>query len=254
MESLICPVRACRLPLVQQDRALVCANRHSFDRARRGYYNLLQPQERRSKNPGDTADAVAARRRLHDRRVTEPLRQGITEALNARPDDKILDVGCGDGYYLGTLGIPGCGIDISIPAIEAAARRYPDCQWVVGNADRFIPYADKSFSILMSITARMNPPGFHRVLQKGGKLLVALPAPDDLTELRGSGRDRVERTLETFAQHFKLESNQRITTTADLDADAVHDVLLSIYRPRALESLEAKRVTFSLDVLTFRAS
>ena len=70
---LLCPVRDCHLALVREERRLFCPRGHSFDVARSGYINLLQPQERRSKQPGDTAAAVAARRRLHDRGVTEPL-------------------------------------------------------------------------------------------------------------------------------------------------------------------------------------
>ena len=87
---LLCPVRECHLALLTDGRRRVCARGHSFDRAKSGYVNLLQPQERRSKNPGDTAEAVAARRRLHERGVTEPLLRGIDEALRARPGDVVL--------------------------------------------------------------------------------------------------------------------------------------------------------------------
>ena len=253
---LVCPVRDCRLPLVRDGRRLVCARGHSFDVARSGYINLLQPQDRRSNQPGDTVAAVAARRRLHDRGVTGPLLDAIAEVLNASPKDVILDAGCGDGFYLGTLarriGCSAHGVDISLPAIEAAARRYPECEWIVANADRFLPYADRSFSIVMSITARMNPGEFRRVLGDDGRLLIALPAPDDLIELRGTGHDRAARTIQTFAQSFTLLDRRRVTTTADLDAAAVQDVLLSIYRPMRSRPAEAMRVTFSLDLLLFR--
>jgi 23S rRNA (guanine745-N1)-methyltransferase len=124
----------------------------------------------------------------------------------------------------------------------------------VANADRFVPYADSSFSLVLSITARMNSSEFRRVLRPGGRLLVALPAPDDLIELRGSGRDRTARAIETFADHFKLVDQHRVTTAADLDAAAVHDVLLSIYRPMRSQPVTAMRVTFSLDLLLFRAA
>lgn len=241
---------------MREERRLFCERGHSFDVARSGYINLLQPQERRSKNPGDTGEAVAARRRLHDRGVTEPLLQGIAELLAASAEDVVLDAGCGDGFYLGTLaqqaGFDAHGIDISIPAIEAAAKRYPRCEWVVGNADRFVPYADASFSRIVSITARMNAPEFRRVLRDDGKLLVALPAPDDLVELRGTGRDRVERTVETFAREFTLIEKRRVSTVAELEPDAVRDVLLSIYRPSAREMEGLRRVTFSLDLLLFQ--
>ncbi len=234
-----------------------CSRGHSFDIARSGYINLLQPQERRSKHPGDNADVVAARRRLHDSGVTEPLLHGIAQSVEASPGDIVLDAGCGDGFYLGTLaGQTGCrghGVDISIPAVDAAARRYRGCEWIVANADRFVPYADGSFSIVLSVAARMNAGEFRRVLRYDGILLVGLPAPDDLIELRGAGRDRVARTVAAFAHEFTLIDRRRVSTAADLDAPAVQDVLLSIYRPMRSRPVEAMRVTFSLDLLLFRA-
>jgi 23S rRNA (guanine745-N1)-methyltransferase len=255
---LLCPVRNCHLALVRGERRVSCARGHSFDVARSGYINLLQPQERRSKQPGDTTAALAARRRLHDRGTTGPLLDAIGEIVAASPGDIVLDAGCGDGFYLGTLarqtGFSAHGIDISVPAIEAAARRYPGCEWIVANADRFVPYADRSFSIVLSITARMNASEFRRVLGEDGRLLVALPAPDDLVELRGVGRDRVARTVETFADKFKLLDRRRVSTTADLDAAAVRDVLHAIYRPMRSRPAEAMRVTFGLDLLLFRAT
>ncbi len=254
---LVCPVRGCREALVREEKRAVCGRGHSFDVARSGYLNLLQPQERRSKEPGDTAEAIAARRRLHERGVTGPLLDGIAEAAGAGADDVVLDAGCGDGFYLGMLarrvGFAGHGVDISTRAVDAAARRYKECQWVVANADRMLPYADRSFSLVMSITARMNAAEFRRVMRDDGRLLVALPAPEDLIELRGAGRDRVPRTLETFAKEFALVEQRRVTTAADLDAAGVEDVLHSIYRPMQATPAEAARVTFSLDLLLFRA-
>jgi SAM-dependent methyltransferase len=123
----------------------------------------------------------------------------------------------------------------------------------VANADRFVPWADGSFALVLSITARMNASEFRRVLGAGGRLLVALPAPEDLIELRGAGRDRVPRTVESFARGFTLADRARVTTSADLDAAAVQDVLLSIYRPLRARPAGAMRVTFSLDLLLFRA-
>ena len=229
---------------------------------------------------------MEARQRLHDRGVTGPLLEAIAEAVAASPDDIVLDAGCGDGFYLGNLArrtdCDAHGVDISVPAIRAAARRFPPSpgrfEWVVANADRFIPYADASFSLVLSITARMNAAEFRRVLRGDGRLLVAVASPLDLMELRGgalhiealldeesqhggkaercrsekAGRDRVPRTLETFAKDFRLADRRRVTTTADLDAEAVRDVLVSIYRPLRYQPIEAMRLTFSLDLLLFR--
>src|SRR5437879_7760260 len=90
---LLCPVRDCHLALGRVERRRLCPRGHSFDIARSGYINLLQPQERRSKHPGDTVAAVAARRRLHDRGVTGPLLDGIADMMAARPADIVLDAG-----------------------------------------------------------------------------------------------------------------------------------------------------------------
>jgi 23S rRNA (guanine745-N1)-methyltransferase len=252
---LLCPVRGCGSELVRDAGRLVCPHEHSFDVARSGYVNLLQPQDRRSKQPGDTRAAVRARRRLHERGITAPLLAGIAESIQASRMDIVLDAGCGDGFYLGSLarqfGFDAHGIDISIPAVDAAARSYPECEWIVANADRFIPYRDRTFSAILSVTARMNSIEFRRVLRDDGRLLVAIPAPDDLEELRGAGKDRVPRTIESFATHFQLAKRSRVTTQAALDGAAVEDVLLSIYRPMRSQPAHAMRLTFSLDLLLF---
>lgn len=244
------------MPLVREPRHLRCSQGHSFDIARSGYINLLQPQERKSKQPGDTLAAVAGRRRLHDLGVTQPLLRAVQEIVGPSPSDIILDAGCGDGFYLGSMAraakFEAHGVDISIPAIDAAARRHPECEWVVANADRALPYPDRSFTVALSITGRMNAPEFRRVLRPNGRLLVAIPSPEDLIELRGKGRDRVSRTVESFAADFTLVSQDRSTTTASLAAAAVQDVLHSIYRPLQPKPAEAMQVTFSLDLLLFR--
>src|SRR5437764_4524252 len=122
---LLCPVRDCHLVLVRDGRRMVCPRAHSFDVARSGYINLLQPQDRRSRQPGDTPAAVAARRRLHDRGFTQPLLEGIASILAANNSDIVLDAGCGEGFYLATLsrefGFEAHGVDISIPAVNLAA-------------------------------------------------------------------------------------------------------------------------------------
>ena len=235
---------------------MACPRGHSFDVARSGYVNLLQPQERRSRQPGDAAAAIAARRRLHDRGIGRPLLEAMGAMLAASAADTIVDAGCGEGFYLGSLaegtGARGYGVDISIAAVDAAARRYPACQWIVANADRLLPFAERSASAILSITGRRNAAEFHRVLKEDGRLLIGIPAPDELIELRGRGRDRAAAAMEEFAGRFTLAAQSRATATADLDAAAVEDVLHAIYRPMQPRAPGAMRLTFSLDLLLFR--
>lgn len=268
---LLCPVRGCGEALDRLDRSFRCPRGHSFDVARSGYLNLLQPQDRRSKQPGDPPEAVAARRRFHDAGHEEPLVRALLDTLAAltlpeRP--AVLDVGCGDGYHLGSLAaareLEAHGLDLSVPAIDMAARRYPGPLWLVANADRFLPYAPGSFDFAMSLTARMNPPELRRVLSPEGRLLVAVPGADDLVELReavlGEGRlrDRVERTVAEFAQAFELEEHRTLRYRVRLDTAGLADLLALTYRGAResrrgrLADLTELEVTLSRDLLTFR--
>lgn len=265
---MLCSVRGCRLALAREGRRLICPRAHSFDVARRGYVNLLQPQDRRSARPGDSPAAVGARRRFLARGFEAELTEALGRLLTLDPTDALLDVGCGEGHYLAAFvrrfGCEGHGMDISVPAIEAAARRYAGLHFAVANADRFLPYADASFRVVASITARRNPAEFHRVLRDDGRLLLVIPGPDDLVELRaailGRGllRDRVDQAAGTFATHFALERHERLRHVTRLDPEAIRDVMTGSYRAgRAsrrdrLAALGSLDVTLSRDALLFR--
>jgi 23S rRNA (guanine745-N1)-methyltransferase len=192
-------VRGCTLPLQRRDRTLVCSAGHSFDIARSGYVNLLQPQDRRSDAAGDSRASVEARESLLMAGVGRTLIDSVSAraaALELSNESVVLDVGCGSGDALAAMteSRPGIGLDLSIPAIERAARRFPDRTWVVANADRRLPFLDRSIALAVSLHARRNPAEAARVLIPQGHLLVAVPAADDLIELRELVQgERVER-------------------------------------------------------------
>lgn len=266
--GLLCPVAGCRRALTRTRDGLACARAHSFDVARSGYVNLLLPQDRRSRNPGDAPATVTARLRIEARGYEAPLTDAITSFLTVGPGEAVLDVGCGDGHHLAAIvarfGGEGHGLDISVPAIDAAARLRPELHWVVANADRFLPYADASFQLVASITAQRNPKEFRRVLADEGTLLLVVPAPDDLIEVRelvlgeGVSRDRVDKAIEAFAPLFVLDRHERIRHVVHLDPAAVRDVMVGTYRAgRAsrqarLATVTELDVTLSRDVLLFR--
>lgn len=269
MTTLICPVRDCGEPLERRGRSLVCPRGHSFDVARSGYANLLQPRDRRSRQPGDPLAAVEARRRLLDAGYGEPLLRAIREeaaALGLGAGAAVLDVGCGEGYYLGSLAqereIEAHGADLSTAAIDLAARRYPRGTWIVANADRFLPWADGSFDLILSIDARLSPSEMRRVLKPEGRLLVAVPGADDLGELREAVlgervlKDRLERAVSLLAEAgFEVESRRSVRGTAELGPAEIRDALTATYRSgrqsrrERIAALSAMRVTLSHDLV-----
>jgi 23S rRNA (guanine745-N1)-methyltransferase len=258
--------------LVWGERGADCDAGHHFDRARTGYVNLLQPQDRRAREPGDARAVVAARRRTVDRGLQVALGEalgaeiaGLEDAAAGRP---ILDAGCGEGFALRVLGdrtgARRWGVDISVAAVEAAAGRDRAARFVVANADRALPFAGGSFGAILSVTGPKNALEFARLLAPSGRLVVVVSGPDDLRELRAAvqggvlEKDRMARMVERFAPGFLLERCTDVRSVARLDRPALEDLLSGSYRGvryRARERFAAVavlEVTLSWRVLSFR--
>ncbi|HWE64876.1 MAG TPA: 23S rRNA (guanine(745)-N(1))-methyltransferase, partial [Chloroflexota bacterium] len=137
-DLLLCPI--CRQRLAVADGSFVCEQRHSFDRAREGYVNLL-----RTRRTGDSKEMLLARRAFLDRGHYAPLARQLCRlaqrALDAREQSEspavILDAGCGEGYYLAQLmhslgstpGMGACvylGLDSAKEAARLASKRCPE--------------------------------------------------------------------------------------------------------------------------------
>lgn len=268
MSPLACTVRGCGRPLARRDRALVCEAGHAYDVSRTGYVNLLQPQDRRSRDAGDMATAVDARAWL----LAAGLGRGVIDRVAAHaatlaPGSVVVDLGCGTGDALGTMveqhAVVGIGIDLAVRAIERAARRWPTATWVVANADRRLPLLDRSAALVTSVHARRNPVDTARVLTDEGRLVVAVPAPDDLQELREAiagralERERADGVEREHAPMFQLLDRASVREQHQASREVLLHLLRATYRgerhsalPR-LDALDTLTITLSSEVLTF---
>jgi len=240
---ILCTVRGCGSPLARGERRWSCARGHSFDVARRGYVNLLQPQDRRSTAAGDSLAATAARRRLAEAGHLAPLARGLAGLLARREPlagAAWLDVGAGDGWLFGELlrgrEVEAHALDLSAPAVDFAARRLPGATWLVANADRGLPYADRSFGLVLSITSRWTFTEMARVLAPEGTLLFAVAGADDLEELRAlihgaaPEKPRLERALSEAGEFFAVVATATIRWRVELEARELADLLAASYR------------------------
>lgn len=272
MFQLRCTVRDCQQLLEQHERELVCSAGHHFDQAKQGYWNLLQPQDKKSKNPGDSEDAVLARHRWlqrgHAVSLIETLRPWLATS-DTPMGPRTLDLGCGEGSF-GPALFPDdaqsyCGIDLSKRAIKLAVRRWPDATWVLANADRVLPAADESVQRVISLFGRRPISELHRVLVPGGICVVAVPGEEDLIELRqevqqaGHRRSRWELIAEEMSQAgLEVIDQKQWHATVNLQPDAIADALAMTYRAvrhsqkSRLAAVHAMNVTLAADLLLLR--
>jgi len=258
---LACTVRDCGLPLKLNERTYTCARGHSYDIARSGYINLLQPQDRRSLTAGDASAVVEARARLFAAGIGRSLVDAVRQRFESRrPSDSavVADLGSGSGDALAACladsPATGVGIDLSVAAGRHAARRYPALTWVVANADRRLPLIDNRFSFLLSLHGRRNPAECARALAPDGVLLVAVPAPDDLVELRslvqGTGieRSRVEALLKDHEKWFRPLERFSSREQHRLGRESLLDLLHTTYRGARASATSRVSALSTLDV------
>jgi SAM-dependent methyltransferase len=87
------------------------------------------------------------------------LEWSLLEALRRSPVDidraRVLDVGCGTGYFVHRLFEFGAreatGIDLMADRVAVASDRYPDARFVCGNAAK-MPFEDERFELVTQFT------------------------------------------------------------------------------------------------------
>lgn len=203
--ALACPLDGA---VLQRDgQSWRCAAGHSFDIASHGYTNLLPVQMKRSRDPGDSKDMVAARRRFLNAGVYQPVAAALAHAtLEGLPAGAVahcLDAGCGEGYYLRQLAEAAAshplailGLDISKWAVQAAAKQDNRPSWVVGSNAR-LPVQSSTLDRVLCVFGFPVYAEFARVLKPSGRLIQIDAGPDHLRELR----EIIYPTLKPKSEH-----------------------------------------------------
>lgn len=188
MKDLRCPL--CHQILLQNTQGLACANRHQFDRAKEGYFNLLPVQNKHSREPGDAKEQLLARRQFLQAGFFASLKERLNELLPATTS-ALLDIGCGEGYF--TAGFSAAlpqtqvyGIDIAKVGVRLAAKSAKNNAGLLyGVASSFdLPFADESIDVVTRIYAPSKDAELCRVIKPGGKLVIVAPGENHLLGLR----------------------------------------------------------------------
>ncbi|RAM36388.1 putative RNA methyltransferase [Arthrobacter globiformis] len=253
---LLCPV--CRQDLqpvgdggTGRVRALACRERHSFDAARQGYFNMLVGKGTAFES--DTAEMVGARAAFldagHYRPLADALARAAAPALNG-PAPTVLDSGTGTGHYLRALldylgdhlktsergdggdGVAAVGLDISKFALRRAAKLNPDAINLVGDVWQPLPLPDAAVDVVTVVFAPRNAGEFARVLKPKGRLIVVTPRAGHLGEIAsqagmlGIDPAKDERLADALSGRFSLLSTQDLDVDLSLSPEDVANLAL----------------------------
>lgn len=237
--NLACPLDV--LPLIADGKQAVCPNGHCFDVAQQGYLNLLPVQHKRSKNPGDSTEMIQARTAFLNSGAFAPIAaqlESLTlELLAGAPGREIclLDAGCGEGYYLTHL-LPSLqpplmlkrvaliGLDISKPAILAAAKRSTQITWLIAS-NRQPPVLAETVDIIFCLFGFPLFESFKKLLKPNGKIILVEAGPEHLIELRNIVYPTVNKApppdlSAAEAAGFSLHQQSGLTYTRKIDSNA----------------------------------
>lgn len=267
-----CPI--CQSAFTVEAQRWYCANQpksHSFDVARQGYINLLPAQHKKSKQPGDDAQMVQARKDFLATGFYQPLQTALCQLISTHaPQDQahLLDVGCGEGYYTQQMAKKvACttAVDISKVAVQTTAKlKCHHTVAMVASAAK-LPVANASAHIITSVFSPILPQELARVLADDGVLIIAKPEPTHLLALRQILFDEVtphysDKFISQLADFFSLVEKKPLAFSGVLENAALKNLIaMTPYAYKAkpknrekAESLAALEVTAHIALYVFQ--
>ncbi|MBE5803955.1 MAG: methyltransferase domain-containing protein [Clostridiales bacterium] len=222
MNALRCPV--CGGDLNRSGDDFACGAKHRVNVNRKGCLNFLS-------TPVDSCYDAAlfqARRRVFAagcyRAVADALEEMLPQGVH-----RLLDAGCGDGWYLNALLMKhddwqGAGVDISRDAILQATDQPCTALWCVGDL-RKLPFRDGAFTAILDVLTPANYDEFRRVLAPEGMLLKVYPGSGYLWEIRAA------RGMEPYAEgQVEAYLREKATILAERRVTVSHPVTPELWR------------------------
>ena len=164
--------------------SLVCDDNHRYDFSKKGYIHLINNY----KPTKYSEELFMARNEVFSNGFYTNVLKSIQNLVGKYAKDVVLDIGCGEGYYIKELKtvFPEkyfYGLDNSKDAIELAVKEDKLNPYMVANLAN-LPFKDGSVSCILNILTPANYEEFFRVLGDNGYLIKIIPNANYLREIR----------------------------------------------------------------------
>jgi 2-polyprenyl-6-hydroxyphenyl methylase/3-demethylubiquinone-9 3-methyltransferase len=173
----------------------------------------------------------------------------------ARPGERVLDLGCGAGRFVAALAARGAqpvGVEIAEAALEHARANAPGADLRLAEPDGPLPLEDGSVELVwcsevlehVADTAHVLNE-VRRVLRTGGRLLVTTPYHGRVRDV-AIALARFESHFDPLGQHLRFYTRRSLRAT--LAAFAFDDIRLSTFGgpPLLRQALVARALRGSL--------
>ena len=269
-EMLTCPICKGELSFNAGGRSLVCSAGHCFDISSSGYVNLTRGS---SVNlSGDSKDMIRARRNFLAAGYYLPIAEGVSDALLKFSPKRIVDAGCGEGYYTAHFArtLPDSrviGFDLSKAGVELAAKAARR----EGLEDRLsyavcgifdLPISDGSVSAVTNLFAPCAGEEFYRILEEDGRLITVVAGVRHLFGLKAAIYDDPYENEERrdVIDGFLLEEVKEVRTVINVKKEDIFPLFtMNPYYFRTGEqdknkllSLDSLETEVAADILIYR--
>lgn len=266
MTYFLCPV--CGEKLIEYEKNASCPNRHSFDKAKSGYINLL-PNNLPAGNHGDNKLMIKARHDFLEKGYYLPLREKLCSAIKERAGENtvLLDAGCGEGWY--TKGIFDAlesaeilAVDISKDAMKIAAKREKRIKCAAASVFH-LPVESESVDICLSVFSPLCENEFQRVIKKGGYFVYVIPAENHLWSLKKAVYDEPYKNavkpyeMESFIFEEKVIVEGMLYMQSNEDVENLFKMTPYYYKTsekdaQKLLNSTLKEIEYSFEILIFK--
>lgn len=173
-----------------------------------------------------TKDLFESRRYIFEEGFYKPLEDNIKKIIKQYLDTskalKMLDVGCGEGFY--SRGLSESINNLDIYAMDNAkysiilgAKKEQKIKWFIGDLYN-IPLKSNSMDLLLNIFTPSNYSEFTRILKSDGYLIKVVPGANYLKELRECAANQLanqkysnESVIDYFSNHMNCEEVINLT-------------------------------------------